>query len=257
METVAHDGRTTAYRRSDRDADGPTLLCVHGSGGAAGVWRAQSRLADRFPVAALDLAGHGESPDIDTDPGRPTLSAYADDVVAVARAVDADVLVGNSLGGAVALWVALERDLGLDGLVLAGSGAKLSVRDDLLGWLDDDFDRAVEFLHRPDRLFHDGDPRQVEASKAALRAAGRVVTARDFRTCDRFDVRNRLAAVGVPALAAVGEHDGLTPPQFHEYLAETMPNGELAIVGEAAHLAMVEQPTGFNAAVAEFLDGSV
>jgi len=255
METVDHDGRTTAYRRSDRGGDGPTLLCVHGSGGAAGVWRAQSRLADRFPVAALELSGHGDSDDVDAAAGEPTLGAYADDVAAVARAVDADVLVGNSLGGAVALWVALERDADLAGLVLAGSGAKLGVRADLLEWLDGDFDRAVEFLHGADRLFHDPDSRAVEASTAAMRAAGAAVTARDFRTCDRFDVRDRLEEVGVPALALVGEHDGLTPPRFHEYLADRIPAGELRVIEDAAHLAMVERPAAFNAALVGFLDG--
>ena len=60
---------------------------------------------DRFPVAALDLSGHGESDDVDAEPGYTALSAYVDDVLAVAEAVDADVLVGNSLGGAVLLGV--------------------------------------------------------------------------------------------------------------------------------------------------------
>lgn len=254
MEYVRHRGRKTAYRRFDRGGEGPGLLCVHGSGGDAGVWKAQARLADDYPVVAVDLSGHGESDDVAALSGGEALDAYASDVVAVAEETGASVLVGNSLGGAVALWVALERDLSLDALVLAGTGAKLPVLNDLLEWLAWDFQRAVEFLHGQDRLFHDVDDRYVELSSEAMREAGRLVCERDYRTCHAFDVRDRLSELEVPALAIVGEHDELTPAWYHEFLADELPAGELAVVADAAHLAMLERPEAFNAAVADFLD---
>ncbi|WP_089697625.1 alpha/beta fold hydrolase [Halogranum gelatinilyticum] len=256
MQTVTHHGRTTAYQRwfrGDSADTGSAVLFVHGSGGSHAVWKAQSRLADDRPVVALDLSGHGESDDVETDPGGEALAAYVDDAVAVARETDASVLVGNSLGGAVAMTVALDRDLPLDGLVLAGTGARLSVLEDLLAWLDDDFDRAVEFLHAPDRLFHDADERVLEESREGMYDAGQRVTVRDFRTCHSFDVRDEVSRIDVPTLAVVGDHDKLTPPRYHEYLAEQIPDCRLATVDDAAHLAMLEQPAAFNAAVEEFL----
>src|SRR6056297_1813317 len=124
MQQVTHHGRTTAYRVADRDSEGSPLLCVHGSGGTHEVWKGQlGRLASQRPVVALDLSGHGESEDFDADPGWETISAYSDDVLAVAEETDSGVLVGNSLGGAVALHVAIERDHDFDGFVLAGTGA--------------------------------------------------------------------------------------------------------------------------------------
>ena len=254
MERVTHHGRETAYRVSDRGGAGPGLLCVHGSGGSSGVWKSQSRLGDRTPVVALDLSGHGESEDVDATGGPDALEAYASDVVAVAEATGARVLVGNSLGGAVAMWTALERDVPFEGLVLAGTGAKLAVLEDLLAWLADDFDRAVGFLHADDRLFHDPDEETLALSKRTMRAAGRAVTERDFRTCHRFDVRNRLGELDLPALALVGEYDRLTPPRYHGYLADEMPDCQLAVLEDAAHLAMLERPEAFNAAVEAYLD---
>ena len=253
METVDHRGRQTAYRVFDRGGDGPGVVCVHGSGGTADLWAAQSRLADRTPVAAVDLSGHGDSDDVDADAGPEALEAYADDVVAVADETGARVLVGTSLGGAVALWIALERDLPLSGLVLAGTGARLAVLDDLLDWLVDDFGRVVEFLHAPDRLFHDPGE-YAERSAAAMRETGRAVTERDFRTCHSFDVRDRLGEVDTPTLAVVGEHDRLTPPHYHESLADGIPDCGLRVIDDAAHLAMVERPDAFNGTVASFLD---
>ena len=251
MEWATHHGRETAYRRSSGERD-RTVLCVHGSGGHRGVWRAQTGLSET--VVAVDLSGHGESDDIEAEPGYEALSAYADDVVAVARETDADAFVGSSLGGAVLLTVALERDLRPEALVLSGTGARLAVLDDLRRWLRDDFERAVDFLHEPDRLFHDADERTLSASREAMRATGQAVTRRDFETCHAFDVRGKLDRIDAPTLAVVGEHDQLTPPRYHRYLAENVPDCEVAVIEEAAHLAMLEQPTAFNAAVEAFLD---
>jgi pimeloyl-ACP methyl ester carboxylesterase len=254
METVIHHGRSTAYRLSDRDAAGPTVLCVHGSGGSHGVWKGQFRLADEYPVAALDLGGHGESADFDADAGWATLSAYADEVLAVADAVDADVLAGNSLGGAVALHVALERAVDFDGLVFAGTGARLAVLEDLRVWLDEEFERAVEFLHEPGKLFHDPPEKYVALSKESMYDCGQAVTARDFLTCHEFDVRDRVGEVGTPALEVTGEHDRLTPPWFHEVLADEMADCAFATVDDAAHLSMLERPSAFNGTLGAFLE---
>ncbi|MFC7154413.1 alpha/beta fold hydrolase [Halomarina halobia] len=259
METVAHDGRTTSYRRTDF-GDGPTVLYVHGSGGNHGVWvRQYGWRGHTGPAVALDLSGHSESDDVTTPPGLETLDAYADDVLAVAREVGADVLAGNSLGGAVVLRVALDRrdDLDLAALVLCGTGAKLGVADPLKDALADDFERAIRTLHGEDMLFHDADDEARAASEAAMRETGRAITERDFLTCDAFDARERLGDLDVPCLAVTGEHDRLTPVAFHEYLAERLPDCDLAVLPDAAHLSMIEESEAWNAALAEFLDGCV
>lgn len=251
-ETVTHDGRATAYRHpGDGEA---TVLYVHGSGGTHQVWAAQYGRRDGSRVA-VDLSGHGGSEDVDTDPGVATLDAYADDVVAVARETGASVLVGNSLGGAAVQHVALERDLPLSGLVLADTGAKLGVAEPLKEWLAGDWDRAVEFVHGEDMLFHDPDPGDLDRSKAMMHQTGRAVTERDFLTCDRFDVRDRLGEIAVKTLVVYGEHDRLTPPRFHEYLAEHLPDADLAEIGAAAHLPFVERPAVFDEVVSEFVAG--
>lgn len=254
METVDHHGRTTAYRVSDRGGDGTPVLFVHGSGGASKVWKSQFRLSDERPVVALDLSGHGESEDIDADPGFTTLSAYASDVIAVAEETGAGLFVGNSMGGAVLMHAVLERGVDPDGLVLAGTGARLPVLDDLLTWLSEDFDRAVEFLHEPGRLFADPDDRLRSASVGLMRETGRAVTERDFRSCHRFDVRDRLDGIDVPAVAVVGSEDKLTPPWYHEELSEELPDCGLAVIEEAGHLAMLERPDAFNDVLQRFFD---
>lgn len=255
MEQVRHHGRSTAYRYSDRSGDsGPGFCCIHGSGGSHGAWKGQFGVADRTPLAAVDLSGHGESDDIDANAGYETLSAYTDDVAAVVDATDCSVLVGHSLGGAVALWAALERDLDIDGLVLTGTGPRLPVLSDLLTWLETDFERAVEFLHGPDRLFHDPDPELREESKRRLTDTGQVVVTRDFRTSNRFNVLGRLDEIELLSTAIVGKFDQLTPLRYHQYFGAEMDNCSVIRIADAAHLAMLEQPQAFNAALSVFLD---
>ncbi|MHB9286595.1 alpha/beta fold hydrolase [Halobacteriales archaeon Cl-PHB] len=258
MEFVAHDGRETAYRETHPDGDGPTTLYVHGSGGSHRVWAAQyGPDGPAHPAVAVDLSGHGESDNVATEVGQETLDAYADDVIAVAREVDAVVLVGNSLGGAVVQTVLLDREYDPRAAVLAGSGAKLSVLEALRDWLQNDFDRAVEFVHDDDRLFHDVDPEVLERSKPETRETGQAVTARDFLSCDTFDVRDRMDEISVPVLAIVGEHDALTPVAYHEFFAERIADCELAVVPDAAHLAFLENPDDFNAEVGAFLSATL
>jgi pimeloyl-ACP methyl ester carboxylesterase len=251
MERVRHHGRETAYRQV---GSGDPVLYVHGSGATHHLWVHQYARSD-LPGAALDLSGHGRSDDVDAPAGEATLDAYADDVVAVARETGARVLAGTSLGGAVALHVALERAFDPEGLVLSGTGARLRVADDLLDALADDFEAAVEWLHGPDLLFHDVDGDTDERSRDAMRAVGRRVTERDFRTCDAFDARGRLEEVSTPALALVGDHDRLTPVGLHEELAGGLGNSRLEVVDDAAHLAMLERPEAWNGALDGFVAG--
>lgn len=255
MDFVSHDGRETAYREVEPGADGPGLLYIHGSGGSHRLWTHQyGPNGPSHPAVALDLSGHGKSDDVSTPAGPETLSAYADDVVAVARETGARVIVGNSMGGAIVQHILIERDLDVATAVLAGTGAKLPVAEPLRELLADDFDKAVEVLHGDDNLFHDAEDQTVKHSVETIRAAGQEITQRDFLTCHEFDVRDSLEEIDVPVLAVTGEYDGLTPPWFHEYLAEHIDGAQMALIEDAAHLTMAEQPVAFRETVQTFLD---
>jgi pimeloyl-ACP methyl ester carboxylesterase len=62
-----------------------------------------------------------------------------------------------------------------------------------------------------------------------------------------------LSGVTIPALVAVGEQDTLTPVDEARKLATALPTAELVVVPRAGHLANLEHPEAFNAALAGFL----
>lgn len=254
MQHVSHGGRETAYRVIGSDGEGPRTLYVHGSGGTHQSWVFQySENGPVHPAVVLDLSGHGKSDDIDTGPGEETLTAYVDDVAAVAAETDPSVIVGHSLGGAVVLQAVLGGAVAPDAVVLAGTGPQLPVHEQIQTMLSENFEALVEFAHSGPYLYYNAGEEVLSQSKATMLETGQEVTGRDFLTCHEFDVSDDLAEINIPALAVVGTEDLMTPPAYHEQLAAEIPDCELATVDGAAHMLMIERAVEFNRTLEEFV----
>lgn len=95
----------------ERHGSGPTIVLIHGIGHRRQAWRdVIGLLSEDFDVIALDLPGHGESPDIELD-GRSAKDAVRAELEALLDhlGVVDPVVVGNSLGGLIALEAAADR----------------------------------------------------------------------------------------------------------------------------------------------------
>jgi pimeloyl-ACP methyl ester carboxylesterase len=238
VETPARDGA-------------PTLVFVHGAGSNHTYWGLQLRdLRDAARAVALDLPGHGKSA-----PAAPSsIAIHADAVEEVVRSVGAARvgLVGHSMGGAIALELALRRPEWLAGLALVGAGAKLRVTNPILFGLQADFAgtcrQIVNWSVAPQC------PAEIRARALAdLSACPPDVVLADFRACHVFDVRDRVGEIGVPTLVLCGTADQMTPPKFSEFLAEKIPGSTLTVVPGAGHMVAIERPDVVNAALRRWL----
>jgi 3-oxoadipate enol-lactonase len=223
-----------------------TLVFVHGAGCTGAVFNAQC--AALPGSIALTLPGH-------TTPGEPDrIEAFADAVSAELDARDLRdvVLCGHSMGGAIALELALRNPPRVRALVMLSSGARLRVAPAILDAIADDWQAAAHEI--PAHFFADPTPERVSAAANMLLAVGQAQTARDFRACNAFDRLDRLGEVRLPLLALTGDRDVLTPPKFANALADRVPQAQARIVTGAGHLAMVERPADVNEALLAFVN---
>jgi len=162
------------------------------------------------------------------------------------------VLVGHSMGGAIAQAVALAQPDALRGLALVGTGARLRVHPKIFEALRRDPAEAARML--VEWGFGPAAPQALRADGARdlLRCPPEVIEG-DFRACDAFEVMAEVGRIRLPTLVVCGEQDVLTPPKYARFLHHQIPGSRLALVPDAGHYVMREQPAAVNAALAEFL----
>jgi len=228
------------------------VVFVHGAGGNHLVWGLQVHaLADYARAVALDLPGHGRS----TPPGRNSIEAYRDVVLGLldTLAFERAVIVGHSMGGAIALALALSHPERVAGLGLVGTGARLRVLPAIMeGVLNDLATTArmvIEYSYAPGT-----DPEFLRRAEQEFCECPATVIYGDFWACNQFDVMARLAEIRAPTLVVCGREDRLTPPRYSVYLATHIPNATLVLIDNAGHSVMVEQPDETSQVLLHFVE---
>ncbi|MDA8200652.1 MAG: alpha/beta fold hydrolase [Thermaerobacter sp.] len=156
------------------------------------------------------------------------------------------VLVGHSLGGAVAQSLAWAHPEHVVGMALIGTGPHLPVNPALLAGLASEPEAMLSRIAGWS-LARNADPRLRAECQRRMAAWPPSVAEKQFRACATFDLRGRLAPLSVPVRALVGAEDRMTPPPLVESLQEVWPGATTDLVPQAGHLAMLEQPDAVNA----------
>jgi pyruvate dehydrogenase E2 component (dihydrolipoamide acetyltransferase) len=249
---VTVDGIRVRHARRGPEAGTPVLF-IHGFGGDLGNWLFNlDAIAERTPVIALDLPGHGQS-----DPKLPG-TTLADLAGFVARFLDAiEVprahLVGHSMGGAIAARLALDAPTRVASLTLvnsAGLGGEINAgyiegfvsaasRRDLKPVVEQLFAdpslvtrQLLDDLLKYKRL--DGVPELLQALSASLFAGG--------RQADQPALA--LEGSGVPLAVVWGEADQVIPAAHAQ---NAPPGAKVKVLPGAGHMAMMEKAGDFNA----------
>lgn len=238
--------------RIDGSPDAPAIIFVHGTRLTGGMWAAQQAgLRDVFRTIAVDLPGHGTRAD---EPF--TLDGAADTVATAVREHAAGgraVVVGLSLGGYVAMTLAAREPGLIRGLVLSGATAEpVGVR--ALPYLAlaaamDGFDG--ERLTRLNTWFFRTRYPAVIAEPIVAGGFWSVAGAAALRTLVGERFVPRLAAYPGPTLILNGEFDlpfRLSAPAF---AAAAHDARRVRLIG-ATHLANLDRPAAFSAAVRRF-----
>jgi pimeloyl-ACP methyl ester carboxylesterase len=162
------------------------------------------------------------------------------------------VLVGHSMGGAIAIEYAL-RDSTLRGLVLVGTGARLRVRPEFLSELKENYEGASKMIASWS-VSPGCNPVIVERLAKDLLKVKPDVTLGDFIACNNFDRMKDVDTIALKTLIICGADDKMTPVRYSQYLHEKIKGSKLVVIPNAGHAVMLERHRTFNRALEDFLD---
>ena len=223
-----------------------SLLFIHGAGASPLVWRLQ--LMHFKDALAVDLLGHPNGT------GCENIEEYAASVEDYIKTTAAKypILVGHSMGGAIAITLAL-RHPDLTGLVLVGTGARLRVHPELLSKINENYEEASRLIARWS-VAPSSDPIIADRIAREMLRVNPNVTYGDFMACDKFDYMNDVSRIICKTLIIVGADDKMTPVKYSDYLHEKIVNSKLCVIPSAGHSVMLEKHRAFNDALRAFLD---
>jgi 3-oxoadipate enol-lactonase len=218
-------------------------------------------LAKRFKVLRFDTRGHGQS---DAPAGAYSLEQLADDVKGLLDGLDIKTAhwAGLSMGGMIGQTFALKYPGLMKTLVLADTTSRYPAEMAPL-WADRikvAESKGMEPLVQPtlERWF---TAPYREAQGPTVKRIGDMIRATPVpgyvgcsHAIPKINLTARLKEIKVPALVIVGADDAGTPPSMAREIHENLPGSELVIIPSAAHLANVEQPQAFDAAMTKFYD---
>jgi 3-oxoadipate enol-lactonase/4-carboxymuconolactone decarboxylase len=215
-----------------------TLVLVHSAGATPSVWDAVRAHLAGIPVLVPSLPGREDAGEPATD-----VAGYADGVL---RAMDEArltraTIAGHSLGGGVALWLALTRPDRVAALGLVSTGARLRVLPDVFTALPDRFADVVPLMAASN--FPPGAPHElVEQRRREYERVGATTVLADLTACDRFDVLDRLWEIRCRTQVLVGSEDALTPAKYARALADRISAARVVEYPGAGHMLPVERP---------------
>ncbi|WP_028922499.1 alpha/beta fold hydrolase [Pseudonocardia acaciae] len=249
--------------------EGSPVILLHGSGPGVSAWAnwggVLPSLAGRHRAIAIDLAGFGGSDKpLDVTYGVALWAGQVREVLARLE-IERASFVGNSMGGRVALQIALDAPGTVDRLVLMGAAGLLARPTPALSAIRDyaPSRQAMRellagcFVHDPSLVSEEVVETRFRASEApgAHEAYRRMFDAAGSAD-DMLLSDAELGSVTCPTLVVHGREDKVVPVANGLRMAELIPGADLLVLGRCGHWTQVERATAFTAAVLDFLSRS-
>ena len=259
----AQNGAVKVYY--DSYGQGTPIVFLHPWTTNGGIWYYQAfPFARTNQVIVVDHRGHGRS---DKPQGGYSIQEHAADVRAVldTAGVRQAVLVGNSIGGMIAMQFALDNPDRVKGLLILSSGTGLgeNMPKEAAAAFQSNFEATFGALlegavsaktkrERPEILevmkghctVPANFPKHVFDSAVA-----------DPNGVFNWNIKNRLSSIKAPTLVIAGEEDQATPVAANKFLADNIPGAKLIVMKDVGHFCQLEKPLEFSAMLKEFVAG--
>ena len=251
-ETINLDIRGGDFRALvDTAGDGPPLLYLHGAVGQKGWAPFLERLSQQFTVYASTMPGYGEATGLDHLADLTDLTLYHLELLAALN-IDRAHVVGHFLGGMIAAEMAAFSPPAIDRLALVSPAGVWRDEEPVADLLAMNVDELSE------RLAATANGTASLDGVADMLARDRM---QDIAAAGKFiwplpdkGLHRRAYRIKAPTLILWGEQDRINPPSYASDFQKLIAGSQTGTMANAGHLLMLEQPDGFAAAVAAFLN---
>lgn len=237
---------------NDKNTLCPPVILIHGAGSSHQCWPALIRRLPGYRVLALDLPGHGRSEGI----ALQSVTDYAYHLLQFMAATDIyqAVLVGHSLGGAIALETAWRFKEHIAAVGMIASSAFFNIPPDLLDYLTNPLTQPDAVQQIQKHFYSKNTPsatiKQFSSAFPGIRPG---VIAGDWMAAGSFDLRLQVPQIDIPTWIAAGADDRLIPPAHAHFLESHLPRARLQIFSDAGHMLMLEKPQAVSEGLSAFL----
>jgi len=234
------------------EGQGPVLLLLHGLFGALSNWQDVVREFSPSHRVIIPLLPIYDMPL--TQAGVPGLVAYVEGFVQALALPGAFTVLGNSLGGHIALVYVLKNPDRVSSLVLTGSSGLF---EDSMGG---SFPKRGNYAYVQERVgytFYDPAVATKELIDEVFTVTNsnakclRIIAI--ARSAQRHNLSKELAKITLPVLLVWGLNDTITPPPVAHEFARLLPHAELRFLDHCGHAPMMERPAAFNNYLRGFL----
>ena len=244
----------------------PPLVFLHGIGGAARAWRGQLEFfRDRFRAIAWDMPGYGGSAPLPI----VSIAALADAFQDFLEQVGAmkPILVGHSIGGMIVQQLLAKNPRIARNVVLAQTSPAFGKPDG--DWQKAFIAARLGPLDRGETLVSlapslvkelvgdDPDPAGMELARDCMASVPEATYRATMLALMGFDLRKTLGDIAVPTLVLSGSKDNNAPAPMMAKMASYIPSATYIELEGVGHLANLERPAPFNAALNQFLKADV
>jgi pimeloyl-ACP methyl ester carboxylesterase len=246
-------GEIPNFQVVKKGENGPTMILLHGLFGALSNWDSSLPLfADYCQAIALEfpiLTGHGSEVKV------KALAAYTELYIRTNN-LGPVILCGNSLGGHVALRVALSSPELVDTLILSGSSGLYEHTADTLPVRPN----SSFIREHMGRVFFNEEFITDDAVNEILgilsKRSNHLNLIHAARSAKKDNLQTRLPEIKAPTLLLWGENDEVTTMDVARLFARGIPNSKLVSVDACGHAPMIEHPEWFNTEVKAFLEAN-
>lgn len=249
---------------TEGDRTGMPIILIHGFPFSKKMWKAQiDLLKTNYYVVSYDVRGHGLS---DIGSGQYAIEYFVDDLFGLLDYLKLSraVVVGFSMGGYIALRAIERNPERFQGLVLCGTRSEADNNESKIKRVtqaktvkiygirkfadlflqsvlcEKTYQKNYEIVKLLREIIEISPPTAIAGTLIALAA--------------RTDTTDVLKNIKVPTLIMVGEHDILTPPSDCMKMKDKIPNAQLQVIPDAAHMCSLENQEEFNRHLLNYLD---